>query len=140
MKRKFSQFGYDARSELTSATLGNAELVWTGTGIWVVSYDAKNRPASFRDVSTGTLVECAYDCRGRTSEARSRGVPQVARIVTSVRSSVGSFPSLNALSSRMMAALTSFAGSACDALSTASSRAAPNSSPRAFSVSVSPSV
>ena len=86
MKRKFSQFGYDARSELTSATLGNAELIWTGTGVWVVSYDAKNRPASFRDVSTGTLVECAYDCRGRTSEARSRGVPQVARIVTSVRS------------------------------------------------------
>ena len=37
----------------------------TGTGIWVVSCDAKNRPASFRDVSTGTLVECAYDCRGR---------------------------------------------------------------------------
>ena len=122
MKRKFSQFGYDARSELTSATLGNAayayafdnvgnrssateagtqlayttnaqnqyptltktpaqgqtqyftptydadgnaELVWTETGIWVVSYDAKNRPVSFRDVSTGTLVECAYDYRGR---------------------------------------------------------------------------
>ena len=65
MKRKFSQFGYDARSELTPATLGNAELVWTGTGIWVVSYDAKNRPASFRDVSTGTLVECACDYRGR---------------------------------------------------------------------------
>ena len=65
MKRKFSQFGYDARSELTSATLGNAELIWTGTGVWVVSYDAKNRPASFRDVSTGTLVECAYDYRGR---------------------------------------------------------------------------
>ena len=37
----------------------------TGTGIWVVSCEAKNRPASFRDVSTGTLVECAYDCRGR---------------------------------------------------------------------------
>ena len=37
----------------------------TGTGIWVVSCDAKNRPASFRDVSTGTLVECAYDYRGR---------------------------------------------------------------------------
>ena len=37
----------------------------TGTGIWVVSCDAKNRPASFREVSTGTLVECAYDYRGR---------------------------------------------------------------------------
>ena len=37
----------------------------TGTGIWVVSCDAKNRPVSFRDVSTGTLVECAYDYRGR---------------------------------------------------------------------------
>ena len=49
----------------SSDTNGNAELVWTGTGIWVVSCDAKNRPASFRDVSTGTLVECAYDCRGR---------------------------------------------------------------------------
>ena len=40
----------------------------TGTGIWVVSCDAKNRPASFRDVSTGTLVECAYDCRGTLVE------------------------------------------------------------------------
>ena len=49
----------------SSDTNGNAELVWTGTGIWVVSCDAKNRPASFRDVSTGTLVECAYDYRGR---------------------------------------------------------------------------
>ena len=119
---RMDAFGYDARSELTSATLGNAayayafdnvgnrssateagtqlayttnaqnqyptltktpaqgqtqyftptydadgnaELVWTETGIWVVSYDAKNRPVSFRDVSTGTLVECAYDYRGR---------------------------------------------------------------------------
>ncbi len=49
----------------SSDTNGNAELVWTETGIWVVSCDAKNRPVSFRDVSTGTLVECAYDYRGR---------------------------------------------------------------------------
>ncbi len=49
----------------SSDTNGNAELIWTGTGVWGVSCDAKNRPASFRDVSTGTLVECAYDYRGR---------------------------------------------------------------------------
>ena len=36
-----------------------------GSKTQCLSYDAKNRPASFRDVSTGTLVECAYDYRGR---------------------------------------------------------------------------
>ena len=35
------------------------------TGVWVVSYNAQNRPVSFRNDATDTLVECAYDYRGR---------------------------------------------------------------------------
>ena len=44
---------------------GNAVLIWTETGVWVVSYNAQNRPVSFRNDATDTLVECAYDYRGR---------------------------------------------------------------------------
>ena len=46
---------------------GNAVLIWTETGVWVVSYNAQNRPVSFRNDATDTLVECAYDYRGRRS-------------------------------------------------------------------------
>ena len=35
------------------------------TGVWVVSYNAQNRPVSFRNDATDTLVEYAYDYRGR---------------------------------------------------------------------------
>ena len=40
---------------------GNAVLIWTETGVWGVSYNAQNRPVSFRNDATDTLVECAYD-------------------------------------------------------------------------------
>ena len=53
----------------TIQTVGNMFTLSAGDDIGsktqCLSYDAKNRPASFRDVSTGTLVECAYDCHGR---------------------------------------------------------------------------
>ena len=53
----------------TIQTVGNMFTLSAGDDIGsktqCLSYDAKNRPASFRDVSTGTLVECAYDYRGR---------------------------------------------------------------------------
>ena len=44
---------------------GNATLVRTSTGTWSIAYNAQNRPVSFRNDATDTLVECAYDYRGR---------------------------------------------------------------------------
>ena len=35
------------------------------TGVWVVSYNAQNRPVRFENAETQTVVECAYDYRGR---------------------------------------------------------------------------
>ena len=46
-------------------TDGNATLVRTSTGTWSIAYNAQNRPVSFRNDATDTLVECAYDYRGR---------------------------------------------------------------------------
>ncbi len=44
---------------------GNQTLVKTTTGIWAVAYDAENRPVSFTNAETNTVIECAYDYMGR---------------------------------------------------------------------------
>ena len=37
----------------------------TSTGIWSVVYNAENRPVSFTNAESNTVVECAYDSMGR---------------------------------------------------------------------------
>ena len=44
---------------------GNQVLIKTETGIWSVVYNAENRPVSFTNAETGTMVECQYDSMGR---------------------------------------------------------------------------
>ena len=44
---------------------GNQTLVKTTTGTWSVTYDAENRPVSFTNAETNTVIECAYDHMGR---------------------------------------------------------------------------
>ena len=44
---------------------GNQTLVKTATGIWSVTYDAENRPVSFTNEETNTVMECSYDYMGR---------------------------------------------------------------------------
>ncbi len=44
---------------------GNQTLIKTETGIWSAVYNAENRPVSFINESTGTVVTCAYDSLGR---------------------------------------------------------------------------
>ena len=46
-------------------TDGNQTLIKTDTGIWSAIYNAENRPISFLNEATGTVVECAYDSQGR---------------------------------------------------------------------------
>ena len=44
---------------------GNQTKVKTSTGIWSVVYNAENRPTSFTNADSGTIVECTYDYMGR---------------------------------------------------------------------------
>ena len=44
---------------------GNATLVRTSTGTWSITYNAQKRPIRFENAETQTVVECAYDYRGR---------------------------------------------------------------------------
>ncbi len=44
---------------------GNQTHIKTETGIWEVSYNAENRPVSFTNTESNTVVECAYDSMGR---------------------------------------------------------------------------
>ena len=44
---------------------GNQTSIKTETGIWTTVYNAENRPVSFTNEATGTVVECAYDSMGR---------------------------------------------------------------------------
>ncbi len=46
---------------------GNQTLIKTETGIWAAVYNAENRPVSFTNEATGTVVTCAYDSMGRRS-------------------------------------------------------------------------
>ena len=44
---------------------GNQTLIKTSTGIWSTVYNAENRPVSFMNNESNTVVECAYDSMGR---------------------------------------------------------------------------
>ena len=46
---------------------GNQTLVKTTTGIWSITYDAENRPVSFTNTESNTVIECAYDHMGRSA-------------------------------------------------------------------------
>ncbi len=49
----------------TFDTDGNQTRIKTETGIWEVIYNAENRPVSFTNTESSTVVECAYDSMGR---------------------------------------------------------------------------
>ena len=51
--------------EPTYDDAGNQTRVKTSTGIWSVVYNAENRPTSFTNADSGTIVECTYDYIGR---------------------------------------------------------------------------
>ena len=44
---------------------GNQTLIKTDTGIWSAVYNAENRPVTFTNSDSSTVVECAYDSMGR---------------------------------------------------------------------------
>ena len=44
---------------------GNQTLIKTETGIWSAVYNAENRPITFTNTDSGTVVECSYDSMGR---------------------------------------------------------------------------
>lgn len=44
---------------------GNQTTIKTETGIWTAVYNAENRPVSFTNEATGTVVSCAYDSMNR---------------------------------------------------------------------------
>ncbi|MBR3858395.1 MAG: RHS repeat-associated core domain-containing protein, partial [Bacteroidaceae bacterium] len=44
---------------------GNQTLIKTETGIWSAAYNAENRPVTFTNSDSNTVVECAYDSMGR---------------------------------------------------------------------------
>ncbi len=44
---------------------GNQTLIKTETGIWTAVYNAENRPVTFTNSDSSTVVECAYDSMGR---------------------------------------------------------------------------
>ncbi|MEE1288168.1 MAG: RHS repeat-associated core domain-containing protein [Bacteroidaceae bacterium] len=46
-------------------TDGNQTLIKTDTGIWSTVYNAENRPVSFTNSESNTVVECQYDSMGR---------------------------------------------------------------------------
>ena len=51
--------------EPTYDDAGNQTMVKTKTGIWTVVYNAENRPTTFTNVDSGTIIECSYDFMGR---------------------------------------------------------------------------
>ena len=44
---------------------GNQTLIKTNTGIWSAVYNAENRPVTFSNSESNTVVECQYDSMGR---------------------------------------------------------------------------
>lgn len=44
---------------------GNQTLIKTSTGIWSAAYNAENRPVTFTNSESNTIVECQYDSMGR---------------------------------------------------------------------------
>lgn len=51
--------------EPTYDDAGNQTKVKTSTGIWSVVYNAENRPTTFTNADSGTIIECTYDSMGR---------------------------------------------------------------------------
>ncbi|MCR5183091.1 MAG: hypothetical protein K6B46_00110, partial [Opitutales bacterium] len=49
---------------------GNAILVRTATGTWIVAYNAENRPVRFENWGTDMVVEMVYDSQGRRVEKK----------------------------------------------------------------------
>lgn len=49
---------------------GNQTLVKTGTGIWRVTYNAKNRAVRFESEDGNTIIDCTYDYMGRRFEKK----------------------------------------------------------------------
>ncbi len=62
--RAYTYNHFDQLTQVTNAA-GNQTLVKTTTCIWTVAYDAENRPVSFTNAETNTVIECAYDHMGR---------------------------------------------------------------------------
>ncbi len=44
---------------------GNQTIIKTDTGIWSAIYNAENRPVTFTNSDSNTVVECQYDSMGR---------------------------------------------------------------------------
>ena len=44
---------------------GNQSLIKSETGIWSIVYNADNRPVTFTNSESNTVVECAFDWKGR---------------------------------------------------------------------------
>ena len=44
---------------------GNQTLIITETGVWSAVYNAENRPVTFTNSESNTVVECQYDAMGR---------------------------------------------------------------------------
>jgi len=44
---------------------GNQTLIKTETGIWTAVYNVENRPVSFTNEASNTVITCAYDSMGR---------------------------------------------------------------------------
>ena len=59
------QTGEEAAFTPTFDADGNQTLVKSSTGIWAVQYNAENRPVSFTNNASNTVVECTYDSMGR---------------------------------------------------------------------------
>ncbi len=59
------QQGTEEAFVLTYDADGNQTLVKTTTGIWTVAYNAENRPITFTNNESNTVIECAYDSMGR---------------------------------------------------------------------------
>ena len=49
---------------------GNATVIQTSTGTWIISYNGENRPIRFENAETQTVVECGYDSQGRRFEKK----------------------------------------------------------------------
>ena len=61
---------------------GNQTRIRTATGVWVVTYNANNRPVCFENSASQTRVECGYDYMGRRYEYN---VMQNGRVTRSER-------------------------------------------------------
>ena len=62
--RAYTYNHFDQLTQVTNAD-GNRTPGKTSTGIWAAVYDAENRPESFTNAETNTVIECSYDYMGR---------------------------------------------------------------------------